>query len=241
MKVLVVDDETLARDRLVRLCGELEFVEQIIEAANGDQALQLVQSAEPDLVLLDIQMPGVDGLFVAERINKIDPAPTIIFCTAYDQYALKAIERRGSAYLLKPVRRDDLSQAIANASHSSRLQISLSGGAPSQRRHLSSGTSAALELIPINQIRCLVAGQKAVKAYLPGRDIWIGESLKEIAAEFPEHFRRIHRNSLVAMRFVSGLQQNDDGQTQLLLDGVEIQPTVSRRQLSEVRRQLKTL
>lgn len=241
MKVLVVDDEKLARDRLVRLCAELDEVDQVVEAANGQQALELIQSAELDLVLLDIQMPGADGLEVAEQINKIDPAPAIIFCTAFDQYALKAIERKASAYLLKPVRRDELSKAITNARHSSRLQIQSLSQESGRRQHLPSESSRTVELIPVEDIRCLVADHKSVKAYLPSRDIWVGEPLKKIADEFPQRFLRIHRNALVALEHITGLHQGDNGQTQVLLDSVDVQPSVSRRHLSEVKQRLKTL
>lgn len=241
MRVLVVDDERLARDRLVRLCTEMAGVEEIFEAANGEQALELVESAEPDLVLLDIQMPGADGLAVAEKINKIDPAPAIIFCTAYDQYALRAIERQASAYLLKPVRRNELGQAIENARHSSRLQIQSLNQEPGQRKHLLSESTGTVELIPIEDIRCLVADHKSVKAYLPDRELWVGEPLKKMANEFPQRFLQIHRNALVALDHVVGLHQDKNGQFQIFLDSVDIQPGVSRRHLATVKQRLKTL
>ncbi len=241
MKILVVDDERLARDRLVRLCAELDGVEQTIEAVNGEQALELVQSMEPDLVLLDIQMPGADGLAVAEQINQLDPAPAIIFCTAYDQYALKAIERQASAYLLKPVRRDELSQAVANARNSSRLQLGSLNRKSGLRQHLTSESGRTVELIPVEDIRCLVADLKSVKAYLPDRDILVGEPLKKIAEEFPQRFLRIHRNALVAIEHIIGLDQGKHGRVQILLDSVDVRPDVSRRHLSEVKQRLKTL
>ena len=113
MRVLIVDDEPLARERLRRLLGELPGYEVAGEAADGENALRLIEREEPDVVLLDIRMGGaIDGLQVARRVAEDDFPPGVIFVTAYPEHALSAFDARGAAYLLKPVRREKLADAL---------------------------------------------------------------------------------------------------------------------------------
>ena len=105
MKILVVDDEALARERLLRLLTKLQPEAQCWQAGNGEQALSLVREHGPDLLLLDIRMPGMSGIELATRLESHVQPPAVIFCTAYDEYALEALQHQAAAYLLKPVRR----------------------------------------------------------------------------------------------------------------------------------------
>ena len=106
MKVLVVDDEPLARERLLRILGRVFPGAEVVEAGNGRQALEMVASTQPDLLLLDIQMPGMDGIEVASALQSMPQPPATVFCTAYDHYALQALDNQAVAYLLKPVREE---------------------------------------------------------------------------------------------------------------------------------------
>ena len=120
MKILVVDDEPLARERLLRILGSLQPGAECKEAASGQEALQLVESINPDLVLLDIRMPGMDGIEVATHLDTLENPPAIVFCTAFDEYALQALQHQAVAYLLKPVREAELARALGAAPVSGR-------------------------------------------------------------------------------------------------------------------------
>ena len=123
MKIMVVDDEALARERLLRLLPRVQPEVECLQASGGEEALALVESEVPDLLLLDIRMPGVDGIEVASRLGELEQPPAIVFCTAYEEYALQALQHNAVAYLLKPVREKDLVDALANAGRVNRLQL----------------------------------------------------------------------------------------------------------------------
>ena len=115
MKVLVCDDEALARDRLVRLLRDADECEVVGEAENGREALQKVEMLAPDVVLLDIRMPVMDGIACAEELARLPNPPAVIFITAFDEHALAAFQVEAIGYLLKPVRKDQLNEALARA------------------------------------------------------------------------------------------------------------------------------
>lgn len=249
MKVLVVDDETLARDRLVRLLQRLVPEAECVEAADGEQALVQVAQYAPDLVLLDIRMPGMDGLAVAAEIDGMANPPAIVFCTAYDEYALEALQHQAVAYLLKPVRSADLERALGNAGRVNRIQLANLGGAVAPgvaeraaadaRAQVSSEGHRGLETMPVADIRCFIAGQKYVTAYGPAGELLIPDTLKDLQEEFGERFLRVHRNALVAMDHVARLQREPEGGWVVELKDVPLRPQVSRRHLPEVKRRVK--
>ena len=123
MKVLIVDDEPLARSRLANLVEELDIGDFVSEAANGREALRLADSETPDIVLLDIRMPGMDGLEVARHLSELEQPPAVIFTTAYDSHALDAFETNAVGYLLKPIRRTQLARALSRATSLTRPQL----------------------------------------------------------------------------------------------------------------------
>ncbi|HAN68794.1 MAG TPA: DNA-binding response regulator, partial [Halieaceae bacterium] len=123
MKVLLVDDEPLARERLRRLLQRLRPEACVIEADSGETALALLAKEDPALVLLDVRMPGMDGIEVAAAMDRLPAPPAVIFCTAYDEYALEALRHQAVAYLLKPVRESELARALATAGRVNRVQL----------------------------------------------------------------------------------------------------------------------
>ncbi|MBX9763572.1 MAG: response regulator, partial [Pseudomonadaceae bacterium] len=124
MNVLIVDDEPLARERLSRMVGELEGYRVLEPAAsNGEEALSLIDSLKPDVVLLDIRMPGLDGLQVAAKLCEREAPPAVIFCTAHDEFALEAFQVSAVGYLVKPVRAESLSEALKKAERPNRVQL----------------------------------------------------------------------------------------------------------------------
>lgn len=245
MKILVVDDEKLARERLLRLLHRLQPEVICLEASGGSEALAVVESEAPELLLLDIRMPDVDGIEVASRLDAMEAPPAIIFCTAYDEYAMQALQHHAVAYLLKPVREKDLSEALATAGRVNRMQLASlrdEGAAPDAtvggRSQVSSHTHRGLESLPISDIRCFIAEQKYVSALGEGVELLLPDTLKDLEREFGERFVRVHRNALVALEHIVRLQRDDDTGWSVVLDGVEQRPAVSRRHLAQVKQAL---
>src|SRR5690606_15515735 len=123
MDILVVDDEKLARERLVRMVDKMEGCRAVGEAITGRDALQKLATLKPDVILLDIRMPDMDGLEAARHIMKMESPPAIIFCTAYGEHALEAFDARAVGYLLKPVKAEQLEAALANARKLTKVQL----------------------------------------------------------------------------------------------------------------------
>lgn len=241
MKVLIVDDEILARERLQRLLARLSVEVEVYQADSGEEAMRQIDMQVPDLVLLDIRMPGMDGIEVAQRLEQLPQPPAVIFCTAYDQYALEALRHQAVAYLLKPVREADLKKAVEGAGRVNRVQLaSLRNGADSPgvtgpRTTLTSRTHKGVQSIELAQVRCFIADQKYVSAYTPEKEWVVQDTLKELEEEFASQFVRVHRNALVALAHIEALHKNDDQGWQVVLRGVELQPVVGRRHLTSLR------
>lgn len=238
MKVLLVDDESLARQRLAKMLESLQGYTVVGEADNGAQALQRIQELKPDIVFMDIRMPGIDGLEAA-RVIASDAESfgcRVIFTTAYDEYALAAFDLQAVGYLLKPVSRDKLEKALEQAA-----RVVLQKRLGSRREHLSSTSRGKVELIPLDNVRVLQADHKYVTAFHTQGESILDESLKTLEEEFPERFKRIHRNALVSVEHVTGMDKNGEGQYVLKLQGTDVRPVVSRRLLTDVREWLKGL
>ncbi len=242
MKCLVVDDESLARQRLTRLLEDMGDWTVCGEAANGQQALHQVQQLKPDLVLMDIRMPGMDGLEAARHVTQLEQAPALVFATAYGDHALEAFETQAVDYLLKPIHPQRLRQALEKAKRLSSVQLDniLRSEPDSRRSHLCGRKRGNLELIPVDEVVYLQADSKYVTVCSPSKQILIEESLKSLEREFPEVFIRIHRNALVAMAAIRGLEKNAQGHYSLLLEGVHERLEVSRRLLPGVRKRIRT-
>lgn len=238
MKILLVDDESLARERILRLLKNIQPGATCLQAGNGMAALEIVQQEAPDLILLDIRMPGMDGIEVATHLQQMEEPPAVIFCTAYDQYALEALRYQAMAYLLKPVREADLATALAGAARVNRLQLAALRGESAGRSQVSSQTHRGLETMPVADIRCFVAEQKYVTAYSPDQELLIPDTLKDLESEFAERFIRVHRNALVSVAHVDRLQRDESGSWLAQLDSVDVCPAVSRRHLADVKERL---
>lgn len=244
MLVLIVDDEPLARLRLKRLLEGMPVVTQVIEAQDGEQAVAHTFEYDPDIVLMDIRMPEKDGLSAARQISHLDDPPALIFCTAYDQYALEAFETLAVGYLLKPVSEEKLFAAIEKAAKTNKMQRSMVTGAASlseHRQYVVSTTHKGTELIPLTSIHCFVADNKYITVMHEKGESIIDETLKELGLEFGERFVRVHRNALVAVHAIKGLDKKSDGQTVIQLKSCAFSPQVSRRHLAHLKALLNTL
>lgn len=250
MNVLVVDDEQLARERLVRMIEQLPDYTVSAEAANAREALAIVREKDPDIVLLDVRMPGDDGVTAARQIAALEDPPAIIFCTAYDEYALDAFDTQAVGYLLKPVKREQLEQALANAFKLNKVQLASLQDRQSteevkeeegQRSHIAAKTRRGVELIPLEDVRFFIADHKYVTVHHCGGETLIDDTLKELEEEFPNRFVRIHRNALVAVKFIEGMERTQQGFYQVRLQGIEEKPVVSRRHVGRLRELLSRL
>lgn len=220
MKVLVVDDEALARDRLRSLLAEIgEDYEMVGEAANGEAALAEIADKKPDIVLLDIHMPAMSGIEVAQQLANDDTAPAVIFATAFDSYALDAFDAHAIAYLLKPVRVEKLREALHKASRLREGQLVALQGVQAQeaRTHLTIRSRGNLERLPVSDVLYFRAEQKYVIARHLRGEALLDESLKSLEEEFAGQFVRIHRNALVAEWAIVALEKDSLGRSRLRL------------------------
>ncbi len=238
--VLVVDDEQPARERLQRLVAELPGFSVTGACANGTDALALVGKLQPAVVLLDIRMPGMTGIEVARHLGALEEPPAIVFTTAYDEYALQAFESHAVGYLLKPVRRERLEDALKHASRLSSPQLrelATSEQPLAVRQHVAARVRDELKLIPVKDIRFFRAEQKYVTVrHGRGEDL-IEESLRQLEDEFARDFVRVHRSLLVAVAQIEALERTVEGYELRLRGEAEALP-VSRRQVADLRKRL---
>lgn len=240
-RILIADDEPLARQRIQRLLEAQPGYQVCGEAADGHDALRKVAELEPDIVLLDIRMPGMDGMDAAAQLSQLRNPPALIFCTAYDNYAIQAFDVRAAAYLLKPVRREALVDALARAGQVNRLQyqtLAQTSGSPSSEQ-LAVRTHRGTELIDLANLYYCEADQKYVTLHHTGGETVCDYTLKELEQAYPDHLLRIHRHTLVSVAFIQGLRRSNDGQNQLALRGHPTVLQVSRRHATNVRQWLR--
>lgn len=250
MDILVVDDEKLARERLVRMITKLEGNRVVGEAVTGRDALQKIANLKPDIVLLDIRMPDMDGLELARHLMQLETPPAVIFCTAYAEHALEAFNTHAVAYLLKPVKSEQLEEALDKAKKLTKVQMSslkavtgavLEKKAFKGRKHISAKTHLGLELVLVDDVRCFQADHKYVTAHHINGEILIDDTLKDLEEEFGDRFVRIHRNSLVSLHHVGGMEKAPVGQFAVKLEGTSLKPIISRRHVTELRKRLREL
>ena len=239
LRVLIVDDEAPARERLRSLLAELDEADVIGEAVTGEQALQRTVELAPDVVLLDVRMPGIDGIEAARHMNLLEQPPAVIFTTAFDEYAMKAFDAQAVGYLLKPIRKEKLAAALAHANRLTRPQLQQLASKTEVRSHIAVRHREGLRLIPLDEVQFFFAEQKYTTVrHLKGEDL-IEDSLRALEDEFGSGFVRIHRNALVSVRYLEGIERNDDGQYFVRLRGCEAPLQVSRRMASELRERFR--
>ena len=232
MRVLIVDDEPLARARLAALLGDCVDSEVVGSVDDGETALAALDSLQPDVVLLDINMPGIDGVTLAQRLSGRS-RPQVIFCTAYEAHALKAFELGAVDYLLKPVRLERLRDALQRA------QRRLADAPREAIAYLHGRLGSEQVRIALEEVLCLLADEKYVVVQHRRGELLIEDSLRQLEEAYPEQLIRLHRNCLVPPTRLLGLKTLADGRVLARLDGTEISPEISRRNLSAVRKLLR--
>ncbi len=242
MKILVVDDEALARERLISILSELDHDYDVIgEAENGQQAIEQVTKLQPNIVLLDIKMPGMNGLEAAHHLLKHEKPPAIIFTTAYDEHALAAFEAQAIAYLLKPIQVDQLERSLQTASKLQQGQLQqVQAEVKNERLHISVKLRGDLQLIPVADVRYFRADQKYIEMRHSDGIALIDDALKSLEEEFADKFIRVHRNAIVSINSVIGIERDSLGRSCVLLKGCDERIDVSRRHVADLRRLLKS-
>jgi two-component system response regulator AlgR len=244
MKILIADDEPLARERMRALLGDIEGMDVVGEGGNGRETLEVAARVQPDLILLDIRMPLMDGLEAARHLGAMDTPPAVIFCTAFEDHALAAFEANAVDYLVKPVRSERLRAALMKVrrwSGDDALRVGRAVDGERRRTHLCARVRGSLVLVPIVDIHYLLAEDKYVVVHHARGEVLIEEPLKALEDEFNGCFVRIHRNCLVARAKLTGLARAPDGRLFASIDGVASELEVSRRNLPALRRLVRTL
>ena len=239
MKILVVDDEKLARARMRELIEKDGEHTIVGEAMNGNEAIEKAMSLKPDCVLMDIRMPVMDGLEAAMHLQSLDNPPAVIFTTAYDQHALEAFEVNAVDYLLKPIRKDRLSAALQKAKQITLKQLrelNKAQSEPTSRSHISVHMRGQITLIPVQDIVYFMADNKYVTVRTTNEQHLVEDSLVSLEEEFADRFLRIHRNALVAVDYIRGIEKQPSGRWRVLLREIDDKLDVSRRHTPEVRR-----
>lgn len=245
LKVLIVDDESLARSRLRTLLAECTDprADVVGEAGNAVQAMDHIQRGQCDLVLLDVHMPGVDGMTLAGALHQLESPPAVVFVTAYAEHAVQAFELEAADYLTKPVRRERLQQALQKV-------LRLRSAAEQATADGNNGLGESLiiqergrsERVALADVIYLKAELKYITVRTADKEHIYDGALSDLEQRYAHLFVRVHRNALVSRRAVRAVEKHNDpiegeGWT-VRLDGVDERLAVSRRQLAAVREAL---
>ena len=236
LRILIVDDEAPARNRLRRMLAEVPAVHVAGEAATGQEALHLIPRKEPDVLMLDISMPGMDGMTLAKTLQEQKRPPAVIFCTAWSDQAVEAFECDAVDYLVKPVRAERLEIAIDKAR---RFIAKVDAGVNGP--FLRSTLGGKVRLFPLAEVFCIYAEDKYTTVVHKTGNLVIDQSLLELENEYADILVRIHRGTLVAKKRIRGLGRAADGSHYLQLADSEERPQVSRRNLPAIRKLIRKL
>jgi two-component system response regulator AlgR len=239
MKCLIVDDESLARTRLKAILSEMSDEFNIIESDNGQDALNKCNDYEPELVFLDIRMPGMSGMEVAQHLAAFKNPPAVVFTTAYNEFALEAFDANAIDYLLKPIRRERLKMALSKLkpmtqAKSARLPVD------EPRQNFALTEKGKIRLVPLDDVIYFRADSKLVCLRTIDGDHVISEVLNSLEDELSDKFIRIHRNAMVSKAHIDGLTKNEEiGKWMVHFKSVADTLEVSRRQTTHVRKWLR--
>lgn len=243
LRVMIVDDEPLARLRMRALLGECVDPSAMVVAEAGDavSAVDALTRHACDVLLLDIHMPGTDGLALAEAIRQLPSAPAVVFVTAHAEHALKAFELDAVDYLTKPVRKERLISSLRKVKRT--LPVNQAQGSDSSDNYVLISDRGRTERVPLHEVVYLKAELKYVTVRTCDRELIYDGSLAEFEERHGAHWLRVHRNALVARHAVRALEKHHDpvegGEGWAVrMNGVAEVLTVSRRQLASVREAL---
>ncbi len=244
LRIMIVDDEPLACERLRGLLTELPGNDVAGTAHDGAQAIMLAARLKPDVLLLDVRMPVMDGLEVAQHLAELDEPPAVVFTTAYDEYAMQAFEAQAVGYLLKPVRKEKLAAALERARRLSRRQVKslveaeaadAAGAPPRRRTHVSARLRDELKLVRIADVFFFSADRKYTTVRHAGGTDLIEDTLRALEDELAPQFVRVHRNALVNSERITAVEREPEGQYVVRLRGIDDRLPVSRRMAAQLK------
>ena len=239
LKVLLVDDELLARQRLRTLLADCTtpHAEVLAEAANGPQAITALRQGVFDLVLLDVRMPGMDGVQLAQTIAAMADPPAVVFVTAHAEHAVQAFDVAATDYLTKPVRLERLQQALQKVERLVQSKLGQTVDMPGDTLIIQD--RGRTERVPLAEVLYLKAELKYITVRTASRSYILDGALNELEEKYAAQFMRVHRNALIARRAVRALVKHYDAEEgegwAVRLNGIPELLAVSRRQLSAVR------
>ena len=236
LRILIIDDEIPARNRLRRMLVDIPSVLVAGEASTGQEALRLIPIKAPDVLLLDISMPGLDGMQLAQVLQQQDSAPAVIFCTAWSDQAVQAFECDAVDYLVKPVRLERLELALDKA-----RRFIASPAEQFSGPFLRSTLGGKVSLLLLADVIYLNAEDKYTTVVHTKGDLIINQSLQDLENQHADILVRIHRRTLVAKKYIRGLEKSSDGRHYLQLEACKDRPQVSRRNLPVIRKLIRKL
>ena len=230
MKALIVDDEPLARMRVQRLLSAMSEYSAFEQACSGQEALAVAATFMPDIVFLDVDMPQMSGLNVAEKLNELSVPPAIVFITAHPEHALDALQLSAAGYLVKPITRDSIEKVTAKLGRVNRVHLQAQ-----KAQSISYHRGGVIKAVQLQDVYFLSAEDKYTRVVFYGGEALIEKSLKQIEQDSPAFFLRIHRKTLVNKARVRALKTSLDGKHYVQIDGCTEALTVSRRELKTVK------
>lgn len=239
LRVLLVDDEALARARLRVLLADCHApaADVVAEAANATQAMAAIRQHAFDVVLLDVRMPGISGVELAQALAALPQPPAVVFVTAHAEHAVQAFEVEAVDYLTKPVRLERLQQALQKVERLAHISIGLQPDLLGEVLIIQD--RGRTERVPLAEVLYLKAELKYITVRTARHSYILDGALSELEEKYATHFMRIHRNALIARRAVRALVKHFDAEEgegwAVRLSGIDELLAVSRRQLSAVR------
>ncbi|WP_228482538.1 MULTISPECIES: LytTR family DNA-binding domain-containing protein [unclassified Pseudoalteromonas] len=230
IKILIADDEPLARARIKRLLATNELCTVVGEASNGEQVIELCKQLQPDLVMLDINMPKQSGLEVAAELKQFSIPPAVMFLTAHPEYALTAFELAVDGYLVKPVSEQALTKAMAQLSKLNRTQV-----LTPENNYICYQLAGVLRRVNIDDVICCIAEQKYTRVVFFEGEALVEQSLKQLEQTYPLRLLRIHRNTLVNKQQIVSLNSPSSGGHTVTMKQFKEPLSVSRRELKNVK------
>ena len=238
MTYLIIDDEYIARARLKEMLLRIDPNGEILEAENGEEAMEIYEQQQPSLLLVDIRMPGISGIELAYHLSAMENPPAVIFTTAHNEYALEAFEANAIDYLLKPIHQDRLKRALQKADPLTKHQgqVLKDGGS---RSHIAVNQKGKIKLIPLHTVCYFRAENKYVAVRTKTARHLINETLNQLEQDLDAEFIRVHRNALISTQYLEGLEKIDENRWCVLFQDIEDKLEISRRQTPVIRRWLR--
>lgn len=233
MKALIVDDEPLARARIQRLLAGISQYTFIEQASNGQEALAQLKKQPPDIVFLDVDMPQMNGLAVAQQLNQLPVPPAVVFVTAHPEHALDALQLSAAGYLVKPVTESDLLKVTEQLGRITRAHIQ-----KQKPQTLCYQIAGELKSIELDTVIYAAAEDKYTRIVFDNGNALIEQSLKQLEQLYPSYFLRIHRKTLVNKSRIATVKKCQDSSHKVTLIDCDDELEISRREFKTVKQAL---